>query len=689
MARTVGLLLWSMLVTCCVESFVSSIKWQDFAIGLKFNSDLIACLGSKYALVCEYHSAYIDASVEIHKLDTHWVPENYMHEESRIKAQNVGGYLPRLPTRSLLGLVREHGVLVTNGTMSSVTQEKNTFSKFTFEFASLRMEDAGWYFCTVSYQDLLPVTLYTILSIRSNCDPSPSNFWLVYSTAIFGVLMVVICVAYYLKTATSAVRRLIIVSHPEASSLKTHLNLYEESGISQDYPSSLDSPDIVSTPVVQFEQLRVSSCLSACFVQLRRLFKWKRKPFTEGYEENANGDTTFGHCADTMTHLDNRFTNEYRIRPDKNYEIPRERIVVGSVLGGGAFGVVYSGIAWDLPNHKRGPVAVAIKTLRDNFTESDVIDLMKEMDIMKQLHYHEHVIQLLAVCTQNGAPYLIMECAPYGNLRDYLRNNRSAFQNSPSLVGRLLNYGRQVAEGMHYLSTKSIVHRDLAARNILVSKRDVLKISDFGLTRSVDEYYRKLTNEACFGHSDGVWFMIDHQSLCVTALHRVCSRRLPNWSFGVLFWEIFTLGCAPFKGIDPSSVPALIRAGRRNPKPQFANDAIYELMLHCWAHNPGQRPSFAQLVGALTRLEQEHIMQPEGLVSCSTKMVQSMMNGSQTWSSYLPSSDPETMTTGSLCTHYLEVDSSRINANKIDVCKKVETIEQPSKVVDEFTMSSC
>ncbi|KAF6770757.1 hypothetical protein AHF37_10382 [Paragonimus kellicotti] len=229
----------------------------------------------------------------------------------------------------------------------------------------------------------------------------PSNFWLFHSIAIFGVLILVICVAYYLKTATSAIRRLIIISHPEANSLKTNLNVYEESGISQDYSSSLDSPDIVSTPVVQFE-LRVSSCLSTCFMQLRRLFKWKHKPFSAGFEENCNGDAAFGHRADTMTHLDNRFTNEYRIRPDKNYEIPRERLVIGPVLGGGAFGVVYSGIAWDLPNHKRGAVAVAIKTLRDNFTENDVIDLMKEMDIMKQLHYHEHVIQLLAVCTQNG-----------------------------------------------------------------------------------------------------------------------------------------------------------------------------------------------------------------------------------------------------------------------------------------------
>ncbi|KAA3679227.1 uncharacterized protein DEA37_0001331 [Paragonimus westermani] len=657
MPRMAGLPLGALLAICCAENFVSSIKWDEFAIGLKFNSDLNACLGSKYALVCEYHSAYIDASVEIHKLDTHWLPENYTYEESKIRAQNAGSYTPRLPTRSLLGLVQEHGVLVTNGTMTSVTRAENTFSRFTFEFASLRTEDAGWYFCTVSYRDLLPVTLYTILSIRSNCDSGHSNLWLVYSIATFGVLMLVACIVFYLKTAKFFKKRLIVISHPKASSLKTNLNVYGEFGASQGYSSSLDTPDTVSTPVVQFKQLRASPCLSACLIQLRRLFRWKFKAFTKKYEENGNGNAEFGHHADTMTHLDNRFTNEYRIRPDKNYEIPRERIVVGSVLGGGAFGVVYSGVAWDLPNHKRGPVEVAIKTLRDNFTESDVIDLMKEMDIMKQLHYHEHVIQLLAVCTQNGAPYLIMECAPCGNLRDYLRNNRSALQNTPSLVGRLLNYGRQVAEGMHYLSKKSIVHRDLAARNILVSKNDVLKISDFGLTRSVDEYYRKLTN----GRLPVKWLAPE------SIFDRVYTTCSDVWSFGILLWEIFTLGCAPFKGIDPSDVPALIRAGRRNPKPQFANDAIYELMLHCWIHNPGQRPSFAQLVGALILLEQEHITQPEGLVSCSPKMAQSIMNGSQTWSSYLPSSDPETTTTGSLRTRYLEVDNNRIDANKIDV----------------------
>merc|ERR1712048_832494 len=51
----------------------------------------------------------------------------------------------------------------------------------------------------------------------------------------------------------------------------------------------------------------------------------------------------------------------------------------------------------------------------------------------------------------------------------------------------ILNYSWQIANGMAYLSSKSIVHRDLSARNILISSDSRLKVSDFGLSRVVDD----------------------------------------------------------------------------------------------------------------------------------------------------------------------------------------------------------
>uniref|UniRef100_A0A183AMM9 Non-specific protein-tyrosine kinase n=1 Tax=Echinostoma caproni TaxID=27848 RepID=A0A183AMM9_9TREM len=114
----------------------------------------------------------------------------------------------------------------------------------------------------------------------------------------------------------------------------------------------------------------------------------------------SNKDSKLHH---SLVSVNSRFMNFYCLEaPDPGYELPRENLRIGSFLGGGAFGMVYSGLAKDLPGQLPGSQSVAVKTLRDNFAENDVIDLLKEMDIMKQLQYNKHVIQLLAVCTQKG-----------------------------------------------------------------------------------------------------------------------------------------------------------------------------------------------------------------------------------------------------------------------------------------------
>lgn len=48
---------------------------------------------------------------------------------------------------------------------------------------------------------------------------------------------------------------------------------------------------------------------------------------------------------------------------------------------------------------------------------------------------------------------------------------------------------KQIAEGMAYLEANHVVHRDLAARNILMDSETMVKISDFGMSRNVEDYY--------------------------------------------------------------------------------------------------------------------------------------------------------------------------------------------------------
>ena len=56
------------------------------------------------------------------------------------------------------------------------------------------------------------------------------------------------------------------------------------------------------------------------------------------------------------------------------------------------------------------------------------------------------------------------------------------------IVGTFLGMCLDASAGMQYLESKNCIHRDLAARNCLVGESNVVKISDFGMSREEEEY---------------------------------------------------------------------------------------------------------------------------------------------------------------------------------------------------------
>uniref|UniRef100_A0A7N6BN74 receptor protein-tyrosine kinase n=1 Tax=Anabas testudineus TaxID=64144 RepID=A0A7N6BN74_ANATE len=338
-----------------------------------------------------------------------------------------------------------------------------------------------------------------------------------------------------------------------------------------------------------------------------------------------------------------------RLTYDANkWEFPRDRLKLGDPLGRGAFGQVVEAAAFGIEKATTC-TTVAVKMLKEGATSSEYRALMSELKILIHIGHHLNVVNLLGACTKPGVfPNLSVfffylkskrgEYSPYKRKRvdsqrwasleedvtegdlglgkiaeldictgtavcSTVKDKASESTDDDHLTMEdLISYSFQVAKGMEFLSSRKCIHRDLAARNILLSENNVVKICDFGLARDVykdPDYVRK--GDARLPLK---WMAPE------TIFDRVYTTQSDVWSFGVLLWEIFSLGASPYPGvcIDESFCRRLKEGTRMRP-PEYATTEIYQTMLDCWLDRPTDRPTFAELVEHLGNLLQASAQQ--------------------------------------------------------------------------------
>ncbi|CAH0768790.1 unnamed protein product [Bemisia tabaci] len=282
------------------------------------------------------------------------------------------------------------------------------------------------------------------------------------------------------------------------------------------------------------------------------------------------------------------------------WEFPRHHIKIFSILGEGCFGQVWKCEAINIDGQK-APQVVAVKTLRENAGERERSDLLQELEVMKMLDPHPNVVRLLGCCTEKDPIFLIMEYVACGKLQSFLRNSRAqrCYDNmhgpSDTLTSRdLTSFCYQVARGMQFLSSKGIIHRDLAARNVLVAEDHTCKVADFGFARDV------ITSHVYERKSEG---RLPIRWMAPESLYdNIFSVKSDIWSFGVLVWEIVTLGSTPYPGLAAAEVMKRVRDGYRLDKPEHCRRELYNIMYYCWDKDPKERPNFSELVDLLEQL---------------------------------------------------------------------------------------
>ncbi|XP_019628266.1 PREDICTED: fibroblast growth factor receptor 2-like [Branchiostoma belcheri] len=286
------------------------------------------------------------------------------------------------------------------------------------------------------------------------------------------------------------------------------------------------------------------------------------------------------------------------------WEIPRSSLNLSRRIGRGQFGEVRLGEV-----RNRGvTTTVAVKTLRDSASDGNKKDLLGELEILVTVGRHDNIISLVGACTKGGPFMVVVEYAPNGCLKDWLKTNsveamrnNSENQNQPLPVmdlEQLIQFGIDVAAGMSHLAAVQCVHRDLAARNILLGKNLVAKVSDFGLSRDIyeSEEYVKTTKTKLPLR----WMA--YESL----FYNVYTTQSDVWSFGVLLWEIMSMGHLPYGGMKGKQMMNMIKDGGRLEKPLYCPDELFALMEDCWTILPEDRPTFPQLKTNLDRIIQAH-----------------------------------------------------------------------------------
>ncbi|XP_072918879.1 tyrosine-protein kinase receptor Tie-1 isoform X3 [Hemitrygon akajei] len=325
---------------------------------------------------------------------------------------------------------------------------------------------------------------------------------------------------------------------------------------------------------------------------IRKTLFHRRRTFT--YQSGSGEETVLQFNSGTLT-----LTRRPKPQPEPlTYPILEwDDIKFEDVIGEGNFGQVIKALI-----KKDGlKMNAAIKMLKEFASENDHRDFAGELEVLCKLGHHPNIINLLGACENRGYLYIAIEYAPYGNLLDFLRKSR-VLETDPVFARehgtastltsqQLLQFASDVTKGMQYLSEKQFIHRDLAARNVLVGENLVAKIADFGLSRGEEVYVKKT-----MGRLPVRWMAIESLN------YSVYTTKSDVWSFGVLLWEIVSLGGTPYCGMTCAELYEKLPQGFRMEKPLNCDDEVYEFMRQCWRDRPHERPTFAQISVQLNRM---------------------------------------------------------------------------------------
>ncbi|KAM4823017.1 tyrosine-protein kinase STYK1-like [Urocitellus parryii] len=215
----------------------------------------------------------------------------------------------------------------------------------------------------------------------------------------------------------------------------------------------------------------------------------------------------------------------------------------------------------------------------------EVQDFVGRIQFYQYLGKHKNLVQLEGCCTDRLPLYMVLEDVAQGDLLSFLWTCRRDVMTMDGLLydlteKQVYHIGKQVLLGLEFLQDKHLFHGDVAARNILIQSDLTAKLCGLGLAYEV--------------HALGAISSARTIPLKWLAPERLLLRpagiRGDIWSFGILLYEMVTLGAPPYPEVPPTSILQYLQRRKIMKRPSSCTHTMYNIMKSCWHWSEDNRP---------------------------------------------------------------------------------------------------
>ncbi|XP_056008078.1 uncharacterized protein LOC125667473 isoform X3 [Ostrea edulis] len=299
----------------------------------------------------------------------------------------------------------------------------------------------------------------------------------------------------------------------------------------------------------------------------------------------STGSKSYNNRAYSQTFDDDVYyaENETPLR----YQIVRSRITFEEEITRGKFAIIYK--AKYLKDNNS--TTVVAKTMKENPSQTDIEMMHAKVNFYAmKVGEHPNILKFIGVVDDNVlGRFMVLEYCENGPLKEYLKSKRHKVNDE--MHEKLYRFACGICKGMNYLASHGVVHRRLAARNVLLTFLLETKITGFGPEP------RENDGDAQAERIPIKWMAPE----CIKTT-KYATEKSDVWSYGVVLWEIFSMGDAPYEGVKSSELDSRLKRGERLKKPEHSDDVFYKIMKRCWSYESDKRPNFEEILDELQTL---------------------------------------------------------------------------------------